>query len=180
MVANARPSNDLERIQQDYFREDLDPLDHDNWQPLPERLEEKKAMYEQVYNWLLQYSHNKTEKRIVKIYNVGQRQAKNILVQTLTIFGQYVGQNKGALRSMQIQRREREIDLIRKEKKISAEAKSALISKHYENIEKMGGLHEQDGLSLEDVKELLTIPQAVRTTNPEALKNIEEAEIVEE
>jgi hypothetical protein len=176
------PENRIDKIQKYLFQADVDLLAHDKAIELSEDETRILERLKKTFSMILDNSEIKTARLLQSIYKVSYRQARIYIQQSKQLFGQHIGEEKPIARAIQVQRREREIELIRRDRLIDPLDKYALISKHYEQIEKIKQLDREDIPTLADLKEILTIPIPVRSTDPAFLNidQVDDAQVIKE
>lgn len=118
--------------------------------------------------------------KIAKWKNVSERQAYNLVKQAQELFTEQSHIDKTTLRVIQTELRRKTIAEIKRDKTLTSYEKFELIDKVMTRIERINLLEEKDHLSLNQVLELLELPDTEFSTDPEILElNTEDADFEE-
>lgn len=180
-AAIAKPESELDKIKQWFWQAETKMLPHDKPIVLtPSQIRRKDKLFA-IWSWLITKSDQSVIQAIMKEYGVEQRMAYMLVNDAKELFGDIKKSTREAQKALRIAQREKEIEKINDDENLESKDKYDLIHKNRERIEKMEGLDKEDTLSLEQVIELLTLPDTTFTTNPEVLTlDIDHEDVSEE
>lgn len=178
-VAISPAENDLDKIKRWFFQQDTTLLPHDQRIELSETQEEKKDRLFKIWAWLINNPMEDVVIGIKKEFEVSDRQARNLINQSQELFGFIKSINLAAQKNLRIDQREQMIKQIRKDQSLTSYERYELINKNMERIEKMIGLDRPDVISMDELKEMLELPDTEFSTDPETLTIDVDGEVID-
>ncbi len=168
--AITQPENEIEKLRLWYFQADTQLLDHDVKIELTPKQEQKRKNLEKIWGLLLVNSKEFVIADIKLKFKIGDAAARNWVKLAIELFGSIDQIKKDIQRTLRIAKREKQIDLINADDKLSSFEKYDLIHRIMVQIEKISGLDKEDSLSMEEVLEKLQLPDIKRSTDPKVLE----------
>lgn len=173
-AAIAHPESELDKIRLWYFQDATDLLDHDQRIVLTDTQEERKRRLERTWELLIENSKTTVRGIIKSEFHIQDRQAYNLINQAGELFGDVDQISKKTQRALRIAQREREIELIKDDERLTSAEKYDLVHKNLERIEKVAQLDKEDTLSMAEVLDRLKLPDVQRTSDPAVIDAVYE------
>lgn len=159
----------------------VETLDHDDLLELTPEEHEFRVKLENIYGMLTSYKHPRTTREVRNIVmrwkDVSVHQAYRMVRQAQELFGEVDTTQKQVMRVMQTEILKQAIKEVMADPNIeSGFERHKLILDINKEIDKINHLEDKDVLDLNQLREMLQLPDTEFTTDPDALNDTIDAE----
>jgi hypothetical protein len=170
-----KPATKLDKLKYWYLQELVENLDHDPIIVLTDDEHQLRQNLQNIYGMLTDYNDPKTPTQVRDIVarwkNMSVHKAYRM---SQELFGDVDQTEKIVLRSMQTELRRKAIQAIQADGNLEAYEKHDLIHKHMQRIEQINHLEDKDTMNMDQILELLQMPDTEFTMDTDALENTED------
>jgi len=178
-----KPTTKLDKIKYWYMQDMVQQLDHDEVFELSDQDHELRKQLENIYGLLTSYKDPKTplevRKLIARWKGMNDRKAWRMVRMAQDLFGEVDHAERASMRVMQTELRRKAIAAIQADENLDAYQKHYLIHLQQIRIESINHLEDKDTLNLNEILEMLQLPDTSFTTDPEVLEDTEDVDHVE-